>query len=147
MLKKTLLKNLKFKVIFGLSGSLPNNFAGKMGFKIVAKTIFTVNGKHWASFGLVMLLKASHTNREDTRYEKLFWDFWGCKFVSPRGDITFSRERLNIKGWLRTMNGGFATCRNTNADREVNCIFQKPRKIFTLSVGGIYIDLDQICVL
>lgn len=45
------------------------------------------------------------------------------------------------------MNGGFATCRNTNADREVNCIFQKPRKIFTPSVGGIYIDLDQICIL
>lgn len=44
------------------------------------------------------------------------------------------------------MKGDFATCRNTNAHREVNCIFKAEENIHT-GVGGIYIALDQICVL
>lgn len=70
--------------------------------------------------------------------------FW-YQFVSTGGDITFSRERLNIKGWLKTIHRGFTTCRNTNADRG-ELYFQSKGKYSKLLVGGIYIDLDQICI-
>lgn len=67
-----------------------------------------------------MLLKVSHIKDTDTKnYVVIFFFVKACICW---GDIIFSRrnlkwERLNIKGWLKTINEGFAACRNTNTDR------------------------------